>query len=90
MTDQHGWTETSCEVADLIIQSGQVEVYAGLTDMDGEYGPPQIYYEWGLKPEATRTGAEVPVLRSWSAIGATECRHLVPAGKRLNREATDG
>lgn len=88
MADETGWTETSCEVADLIIRSDKVHVYAGLTDMDGEYGPPQIYLEWGLRPEATRTGVEVPLLRSWGAIGDSKCRHLVPAGKR--KEKTDG
>lgn len=82
MADQHGWTEASCEVADLIMRSDQVHVYAGLTDIDGEYGPPQIYYEWGLRPEATRTGAEVPLLRSWSAVDGKPCRHMVPAQKR--------
>lgn len=82
MHDETGWTETSCEVAELIMRSDDVEPYSSLTDMSGQYGTPTIYTSWGLKPEMTRSGVEVELLRTWGPIDGEPCRHLVPAQKR--------
>lgn len=77
MHDLSGWTATTCLVADLIRGAGDVTPVSSLTDMDGTYGTPIVYTEWGMRSSGT------PVLREyrWPASDRT-CEHYVPEEDR--------
>ncbi len=82
------WVEVACEVADVIRQSEHARPTAGRTDLDGQWGEPCIYTEWGLDHET-------PVLREWrypapdgSRPDPKPCRHEVPSDTR--HEGTSG
>ena len=46
------WITASCVESDAARASADVTVWSGLTDLDGEYGDPSMFTEWG-SPDGT-------------------------------------
>ena len=53
------WVPIPCLTADLIRQHPKVFPTESRTDMDGEFGDPCVYTEWGLRDD------DIPVMREW-------------------------
>ena len=63
MTDEKArvaWVAVACEVADAIRHCESLKPTASKTDLDGEYGEPEVFTEWSV---IYPSGREVPVLR---------------------------
>jgi hypothetical protein len=81
-----GWRQITCqEREDLVTRLGRsyngfsaesgIGVLASKTDIDGEYGTPEIYTEWGRK------ATDEPVLRDYRWPNSDRpCEHYVPEG----------
>lgn len=74
MNDLTGWQRVPCSVADLLLASAALVVFAGSTDERGADGPAFVYREWGLVEN------ETPILREyrWPKDDARTCEHYVP------------
>ncbi len=77
------WRQVNCQERDALIdrlgrsyngfsaESG-IGVFSSLTDIDGEYGPPEIFTEWGYRV------TDVPVLRDYRWPGSGRpCEHFI-------------
>lgn len=70
MNDMRGWVKVTCEESDRLLETNLNKcVLSGLTDIDGEYGEPFVYREWG-------DGEGSPMVRDyrWPASDR-ECEH---------------
>lgn len=71
------WQDVDCDTATEILYAARAKtgttVLAGSTDMDGEFGEPQMYREWG-----TIDGS--PLMREWTYFDrdTDRCRHMAP------------
>ena len=80
MFDHSGWHQIPCAQRDPMVQA--LHPFSSLTDLDGEYGTPIVYTEWGV------SSPDRAVLRDyrWPNSGRV-CEHWVPdAGEELSHE----
>lgn len=47
------WVKATCVERDYVFIENELTVWSGLTDLDGEYGDPCMFTEWG-SPDSTR------------------------------------
>lgn len=71
MLDRVGWMPVTCEEADEI-RRRDLFVSSTLTDLDGEFGDPVMYIEWGSKV------TKVAMLREYRWFDGRPCEHLTP------------
>jgi len=78
MFDLSGWHQITCQQSDTLHLDTQP--VSSLTDMDGEYGEPTVYKEWG------RLAPDRAVLRDYRWPDSDRvCEHWVPdAGEELS------
>lgn len=66
------WEPATCTESDQAKFGTQTIVWSSLTDMDGEYGEPRIFTQWGSSDE------RVPVVADLRYIDSPKtCEHMV-------------
>lgn len=74
MRDMRGWVKVTCEESDRCREDRDLKVFSSLTDMEGTYGEPVIYTEWGDR-ETDR-----PVVRDYRWLKSDrDCEHYLAA-----------
>lgn len=68
------WVPATCIESDIAKASKAVTVWSGLTDLQGEYGAPSMFTEWGTADGTTPVVADL----RWIAEGDTRpCEHRI-------------
>jgi hypothetical protein len=73
-----GFVRVGCLISDLLHQPEIVRVHSSLTDMDGEFGEPIIFTEWGITKSDGSTNVVLREAR-WPKDPDRDCEHWVPA-----------
>ena len=45
------WVAIPCRTADVIRSHPAIKPLSGRSDLGGEYGPPEVYTEWGFEDD---------------------------------------
>lgn len=69
-----GWVHATCIERDILFKSSQLTVWSGLTDLDGTYGAPCMFTEWGSADGTTPVVAD---LRWIAEDDKRPCEHRI-------------
>lgn len=68
------WIKATCVERDLAFHAEKLKVWSGLTDIDGEYGRPSMFTEWGSADGTTPIVAD---LRWLAEDDKRPCEHMI-------------
>ena len=68
------WITATCKERDEVFYANELSVWSGLTDLDGEYGIPSMFTEWGSYDGTTPIVADL----RYTEEGTTRpCEHRI-------------